>query len=89
MEIVLAEETVGGFEVESLLSEWIHKLHVFPQETVTGQIYEDILDAYVFLHAVEDNFILQNNKSRSHMTRIMEDYLQQHEIQRVVLLPSR
>ncbi|GBN13953.1 hypothetical protein AVEN_91369-1 [Araneus ventricosus] len=58
-------------------------LHVFPRGTVNAQAYrDDILDAYMhpYTGAIGDDFLLQDDNSRPHRTRIVDDYLQQETI---------
>ena len=57
-------------------------LHVFPRRTVNAQVYRDVLDAFVCLHAgaIGDAFPLQDDNARPHKARIIDDYLQQEII---------
>ncbi|GBM45175.1 hypothetical protein AVEN_49773-1, partial [Araneus ventricosus] len=59
-------------------------LQVFPRGTVNAQAYRDgILDAYVLPYsgALGDDLLLQDDESRLHIARIVDDYLQNETIQ--------
>ncbi|KFM67139.1 hypothetical protein X975_10628, partial [Stegodyphus mimosarum] len=55
-------------------------LHVFPRGTMNGEVYGDnILDAYVrsYDRAIGDAFLLQEENTRPHRVRIVDDYFRQ------------
>ncbi|GFV07402.1 transposable element Tcb2 transposase [Trichonephila clavipes] len=61
-------------------------LHVFHGETVTGLRYRDeILDPYVRLYAaaIGNDFILMDDNARPHRARIVEEYLDDHGLERM------
>ncbi|GFW86860.1 transposable element Tcb2 transposase [Trichonephila clavipes] len=63
-------------------------LHVFHGGTVTGLRYRDeILDPYVRPHAaaIGNDFILMDDNARSHRARIVEEYLEDHGLERMEL----
>ncbi|KFM71821.1 Transposable element Tc1 transposase, partial [Stegodyphus mimosarum] len=57
--------------------------HVFPRETMNGEVYRDyVLDSYVRPYAgpIGDPFLLQDDNARPHRLRIVDDYFQQETI---------
>lgn len=61
-------------------------LHVVQGGSVTGQTYrDDILDQYVKLvrGAVGEEFILMDDNARPHRAKIVADYLESEDIQRM------
>ncbi|GFX11598.1 transposable element Tcb2 transposase [Trichonephila clavipes] len=61
-------------------------LHVFHGGTVTGLRYRDeILDPYVrpYAAAIGNDFILMNDNARPHRARIVEEYLEDHGLERM------
>ncbi|GFW33401.1 transposable element Tcb2 transposase [Trichonephila clavipes] len=61
-------------------------LHVFHGGTVTGLRYRDeILDPYVrpYAAAIGNDFILMDNNARPHPARIVEEYLEDHGLERM------
>ncbi|GFU79679.1 transposable element Tc3 transposase [Trichonephila clavipes] len=61
-------------------------LHVFHGGTVTGLIYRDeTLDPYVRLYAaaIGNDFILMDDNARPHRARIVEEYLEDHGLERM------
>ncbi|GFX45087.1 transposable element Tcb2 transposase [Trichonephila clavipes] len=61
-------------------------LHVFHGGTVTGLRYRDeILDPYVhpYAAAIGDDFILMDDNARPHRARIVEEYLEDHGLERM------
>ncbi|GFT04782.1 transposable element Tcb2 transposase [Trichonephila clavipes] len=61
-------------------------LHVFHGETVTGLRYRDeILDPYVrpYAAAIGNDFILMDDNARPHRARIVEEYLEDHGLERM------
>ncbi|GFV09128.1 transposable element Tc3 transposase [Trichonephila clavipes] len=61
-------------------------LHVFHGGTVTGLRYrDDILDPYVhpYAAAIGNDFILMNDNARPHRARIVEEYLEDHGLERM------
>ncbi|GFU22919.1 uncharacterized protein TNCV_4625561 [Trichonephila clavipes] len=61
-------------------------LHVFHGGTVTGLRYRDkILDPYVrsYAAAIGNDFILMDDNARPHRARIVEDYLEDHGLERM------
>ncbi|GFV55215.1 transposable element Tcb2 transposase [Trichonephila clavipes] len=61
-------------------------LHVFHGGTVTGLRYRDeILDLYVrpYAAAIGNDFILMNDNARPHRARIVEEYLEDHGLERM------
>ncbi|GFS67111.1 transposable element Tcb2 transposase [Trichonephila clavipes] len=61
-------------------------LHVFHGGTVTGLRYRDeILDPYVrpYAAAIGNDFILMDDNARPHRARIVEEYLEDHGLERI------
>ncbi|GFV01454.1 DDE_3 domain-containing protein [Trichonephila clavipes] len=61
-------------------------LHVFHGGTVTGLRYRDeILDPYVrpYAAAIGNDFILMDDNARPHRARIVEEYLEDHGLDRM------
>ncbi|GFW60685.1 transposable element Tcb2 transposase [Trichonephila clavipes] len=61
-------------------------LHVFHGETVTGLRYRDeILDPYVrpYAAAIGNEFILMDDNARPHRAGIVEEYLEDHGLERM------
>ncbi|GFT67873.1 transposable element Tcb2 transposase [Trichonephila clavipes] len=61
-------------------------LHVFHEGTVTGLRYRDeILDPYVrpYAAAIGNDFILMDDNARPHRARIVEEYLEDHGLERM------
>ncbi|GFT10370.1 transposable element Tc3 transposase [Trichonephila clavipes] len=61
-------------------------LHVFHGGTVTGLRYrEEILDPYVrpYAAAIGNDFILMDDNARPHRARIVEEYLEDHGLERM------
>ncbi|GFX85160.1 transposable element Tcb2 transposase [Trichonephila clavipes] len=61
-------------------------LHVLHGGTVTGLRYRDeILDPYVrpYAAAIGNDFILMDDNARSHRARIVEEYLEDHGLERM------
>ncbi|GFV16538.1 transposable element Tc3 transposase [Trichonephila clavipes] len=61
-------------------------LHVFHGGTVTGLRYRDeILDPYVrpYAAAIGNDFILMDDNARPHRARIVEEYLEDHSLERM------
>ncbi|GFY08870.1 transposable element Tcb2 transposase [Trichonephila clavipes] len=61
-------------------------LHVFHGGTVTGLRYRDeILDTYVrpYAAAIGNDFILMDDNARPHRARIVEEYLEDHGLERM------
>ncbi|GFV06843.1 transposable element Tcb2 transposase [Trichonephila clavipes] len=61
-------------------------LHVFHGGTVTGLRYRDeILDPYVrpYAAAIGNDFILMDDNARPHRARIVEEYLENHGLERM------
>ncbi|GFX60276.1 transposable element Tcb2 transposase [Trichonephila clavipes] len=61
-------------------------LHVFHGGTVTGLRYRDeILDPYVrpYAAAIGNDFILMDDNARPHRARIIEEYLEDHGLERM------
>ncbi|GFX50680.1 transposable element Tc3 transposase [Trichonephila clavipes] len=61
-------------------------LHVFHGGTVTGLRYRDeILDPYVrpYAAAIGNDFILMDDNARPHRARIVEEYLEDHGLERM------
>ncbi|GFU06150.1 transposable element Tcb2 transposase [Trichonephila clavipes] len=61
-------------------------LHVFHGGTVTGLRYRDeILDPYVcpYASAIGNDFILIDNNARPHRARIVDEYLEDHGLERM------
>ncbi|GFV71509.1 transposable element Tc3 transposase [Trichonephila clavipes] len=61
-------------------------LHVFHGGTVTGLRYrDDILDPYVrpYAAAIGNDFILMDDNARPHRARIVEEYLEDHGLERM------
>ncbi|GFU99660.1 transposable element Tcb2 transposase [Trichonephila clavipes] len=61
-------------------------LHVFHGGTVTGLSYRDeILDPYVrpYAAAIGNDFILMDDNARPHRARIVEEYLEDHGLERM------
>ncbi|GFX21285.1 DDE_3 domain-containing protein [Trichonephila clavipes] len=61
-------------------------LHVFHGGTVTGLRYRDeILDPYVrpYASAIGNDFILMDDNARPHRARIVEEYLEDHGLERM------
>ncbi|GFY12089.1 transposable element Tcb2 transposase [Trichonephila clavipes] len=61
-------------------------LHVFHGGTVTGLRYRDeILDPYVrpYTAAIGNDFILMDDNARPHRARIVEEYLENHGLERM------
>ncbi|GFS69292.1 transposable element Tc3 transposase [Trichonephila clavipes] len=61
-------------------------LHVFHGGTVTGLRYRDeILDPYVRPYAADigNDFILMDDNARPHRARIVEEYLEDHGLERM------
>ncbi|GFW84771.1 transposable element Tcb2 transposase [Trichonephila clavipes] len=61
-------------------------LHVFHGGTVTGLRYRDeILDPYArpYAAAIGNDFILMNDNARPHRARIVEEYLEDHGLERM------
>ncbi|GFW46788.1 transposable element Tcb2 transposase [Trichonephila clavipes] len=61
-------------------------LHVFHGGTVTGLRYRDeILDPYVhpYAAAIGNGFILMDDNARPHRARIVEEYLEDHGLERM------
>ncbi|GFT73412.1 transposable element Tcb2 transposase [Trichonephila clavipes] len=61
-------------------------LHVFHGGTVTGLRYRDeTLDPYVrpYAAAIGNNFILMDDNARPHRARIVEEYLEDHGLERM------
>ncbi|GFT84358.1 transposable element Tc3 transposase [Trichonephila clavipes] len=61
-------------------------LHVFHGGTVTGLRYRDeILDPYVrpYAAAIGNDFILMDDNARPHRARIVEEYLDDHGLERM------
>ncbi|GFW76511.1 transposable element Tcb2 transposase [Trichonephila clavipes] len=61
-------------------------LHVFHGGTVTGLRYRDeILDSYVrpYAAAIGNDFILMDDNARPHRARIVEEYLEDHGLERM------
>ncbi|GFT51234.1 transposable element Tcb2 transposase [Trichonephila clavipes] len=61
-------------------------LHVFHGGTVTGLRYQDeILDPYVrpYAAAIGNDFILMDDNARPHRARIVEEYLEDHGLERM------
>ncbi|GFV37697.1 transposable element Tcb2 transposase [Trichonephila clavipes] len=61
-------------------------LHVFYGGTVTGLRYrDDILDPYVrpYAAAIGNDFILMDDNARPHRARIVEEYLEDHGLERM------
>ncbi|GFV41643.1 transposable element Tcb2 transposase [Trichonephila clavipes] len=61
-------------------------LHVFHGGTVTGLKYRDeILDPYVrpYAAAIGNDFILMDDNARPHRARIVEEYLEDHGLERM------
>ncbi|GFX96082.1 transposable element Tcb2 transposase [Trichonephila clavipes] len=61
-------------------------LHVFHGGTVTGLRYRDeILDPYVrpYAAAIGNDFILMDDNARPHRVRIVEEYLEDHGLERM------
>ncbi|GFT95794.1 transposable element Tc3 transposase [Trichonephila clavipes] len=61
-------------------------LHVFHGGTVTGLRYRDeILDPYVrpYAAAIGNDFILMDDNARPHQARIVEEYLEDHGLERM------
>ncbi|GFX16126.1 transposable element Tc3 transposase [Trichonephila clavipes] len=61
-------------------------LHVFHGGTVTGFRYRDeILDPYVrpYAAAIGNDFILMDDNARPHRARIVEEYLEDHGLERM------
>lgn len=66
-------------------------LYVLPRGTMTGQRYrDDVLDRHVvpFARARGQGFILQDDNARPHRAQLVDQYLEQHHIQRMEW-PSR
>ncbi|GFT68210.1 transposable element Tc3 transposase [Trichonephila clavipes] len=61
-------------------------LHVFHGGTVTGLRYRDeILDPYVrpYAAAIGNDFLLMDDNARPHRARIVEEYLEDHGLERM------
>ncbi|GFW14158.1 transposable element Tcb2 transposase [Trichonephila clavipes] len=61
-------------------------LHVFHGGTVTGLRYRDeTLDPYVrpYAVAIGNDFILMDDNARPHRARIVEEYLEDHGLERM------
>ncbi|GFW28379.1 DDE_3 domain-containing protein [Trichonephila clavipes] len=61
-------------------------LHVFHGGTVTGLRYRDeILDPYVrpYAASIGNDFILMDDNARPHRARIVEEYLEDHGLERM------
>ncbi|GFU76415.1 transposable element Tcb2 transposase, partial [Trichonephila clavipes] len=61
-------------------------LHVFHGGTVTGLRYRDeTLDPYVrpYAAAIGNDFILMDDNARPHRARIVEEYLEDHGLERM------
>ncbi|GFW25250.1 transposable element Tcb2 transposase [Trichonephila clavipes] len=61
-------------------------LHVFHGGTVTGLRYrDDILDPYIrpYAAAIGNDFILMDDNARPHRARIVEEYLEDHGLERM------
>ncbi|GFT78155.1 transposable element Tc3 transposase [Trichonephila clavipes] len=61
-------------------------LHVFHGGTVTGLRYRDeILDPYVhpYAAAIGNDFILMDDNARPHRARVVEEYLEDHGLERM------
>ncbi|GFW56585.1 transposable element Tc3 transposase [Trichonephila clavipes] len=74
--LVLAGISLGGHT----------DLHVFHGGTVTGLRYRDeILDPYVrpYAAAIGNDFILMDDNARPHRARIVEEYLEDHGLERM------
>ncbi|GFW22191.1 transposable element Tc3 transposase [Trichonephila clavipes] len=74
--LVWAEISLGGHT----------DLHVFHGGTVTGLRYRDeILDQYVrpYAAAIANDFILMDDNARPHRARIVEEYLDDHGLERM------
>ncbi|GFU58032.1 transposable element Tcb2 transposase [Trichonephila clavipes] len=74
--LVLAGISLGGHT----------ELHVFHGGTVTGLRYRDeILDPYVrpYAAAIGNDFILMDDNARPHRARIVEEYLEDHGLERM------
>ncbi|GFW58863.1 transposable element Tcb2 transposase [Trichonephila clavipes] len=78
---------VGGILVWAGISLGGHTdLHVFHGGTVTGLRYRDeILDPYVrpYAAAIGNDFILMDDNARPHRARIVEEYLEDHGLERM------
>ncbi|GFT31110.1 uncharacterized protein TNCV_1276611 [Trichonephila clavipes] len=77
----------GGIPVWAGISLGGHTdLHVFHGGTVTGLRYRDeILDPYVrpYAAAIGNDFILMDDNARPHRARIVEEYLEDHGLERM------
>ncbi|GFS95726.1 uncharacterized protein TNCV_251191 [Trichonephila clavipes] len=77
----------GGILVWAGISLGGHtELHVFHGGTVTGLRYRDeILDPYVrpYAAAIGNDFILMDDNARPHRARIVEEYLEDHGLERM------
>ncbi|GFU45360.1 transposable element Tcb2 transposase [Trichonephila clavipes] len=77
----------GGILVWAGISLGGHtNLHVFHGGTVTGLRYRDeILDPYVRPYAtdIDNDFILMNDNARPHRAWIVEEYLEDHGLERM------
>ncbi|GFT90446.1 transposable element Tc3 transposase [Trichonephila clavipes] len=77
----------GGILVWAGISLGCHTdLHVFHGGTVTGLRYRDeILDPYVrpYAAAIGNDFILMDDNARPHRARIVEEYLEDHGLERM------
>ncbi|GFV30482.1 transposable element Tcb2 transposase [Trichonephila clavipes] len=68
------------------LARWPHDLHVFHGGTVIGLRYRDeILDPYVrpYAAAIGNDFILMDDNARPHRAGIVEEYLEDHGLERM------
>ncbi|GFV62391.1 transposable element Tc3 transposase [Trichonephila clavipes] len=77
----------GGILVWALISLGGHTdLHVFHGGTVTGLRYRDeTLDPYVrpYAAAIGNDFILMDDNARPHRARIVQEYLEDHGLERM------
>ncbi|GFW54388.1 transposable element Tcb2 transposase [Trichonephila clavipes] len=77
----------GGILVWAAISLGGHTdLHVFHGGTVTGLRYRDeILDPYVrpYAAAIGSDFILMDDNALPHRARIVEEYLEDHDLERM------
>ncbi|GFV04732.1 transposable element Tcb2 transposase [Trichonephila clavipes] len=84
---VLFTDEGGGILVWAGISLGGHTdLHVFHGGTVTGLRYRDeILDPYVrpYAAAIGNDFILMDDNARPHRARIVEEYLEDHGLERM------